>query len=226
MALKKCACRLASAQQTGCWGRRRQLGSRHRSRRPKSAARRHPSFRLGATVPTGVPDMIEVGAPQDAAGTPGAGLPRDCLACGFRTARLSLGGCCSSRCAEFLAAGGPPKSEQARRDDPFLLHPECIGPVGQLRGCDGCGLTFESRGLRLYPDCYLRSGTRTICGVTGRAWQSGRYGGRLVRSAAVICRCGLRVGRKSRAMFCSGRCQRRHARAKQRGFVCDNSARD
>jgi hypothetical protein len=106
--------------------------------------------------------MIEVVAPQDAAGTPGAGLPRDCLACGFRTARLSLGGCCSSRCAEFLAAGGLPKSEQARHDDPFLLHPECIGPVGQLRGCDGCGLTFESRGLRLLGELMLHQHSGAI----------------------------------------------------------------
>jgi hypothetical protein len=167
---------------------------------------------------TGVADIIEVAAPQDAAGTPGAGLLRDCPACGFRTARLSFGGCCSARCAEFLAAGGPPKSEQARRDDPFRLYPERIGPVGQLRGCDGCGLTFESRGLRLCPDCYLALGDKD---------DLRRYGPSVAerpvrRATCPICGGDLPMraagGKKSRAIFCSGRCQRRHARAKQGGL--------
>ena len=43
--------------------------------------------------------------------------------------------------------------EQARRaDDPFRA-PK-FGPHGQYRNCDLCGGRFESRGLKLCPDCY------------------------------------------------------------------------
>jgi hypothetical protein len=44
------------------------------------------------------------------------------------------------------------RDEAARLDDPFK---DCrFGPVGQFTACRGCGLTFESRGLKLCPDCY------------------------------------------------------------------------
>lgn len=39
-----------------------------------------------------------------------------------------------------------------RLDDPF--RGAQFGPDGQYRSCDWCGGRFESRGLRLCPDCY------------------------------------------------------------------------
>lgn len=43
--------------------------------------------------------------------------------------------------------------EAAKRlDDPFRSAK--FGPNGQYRSCDWCGGRFESRGLRLCPDCY------------------------------------------------------------------------
>lgn len=39
-----------------------------------------------------------------------------------------------------------------RADDPF--RGARFGPVGQYRNCDLCGGKFESRGLKLCPDCY------------------------------------------------------------------------
>ncbi len=44
-------------------------------------------------------------------------------------------------------------SEQAKRlDDPFRAAK--FGTTGQYRVCDMCCGTFESRGLKLCPDCY------------------------------------------------------------------------
>ena len=43
--------------------------------------------------------------------------------------------------------------EEARKaDDPF--RGSKFGPVGQYRNCDMCGGRFESRGLKVCPDCY------------------------------------------------------------------------
>jgi hypothetical protein len=39
-----------------------------------------------------------------------------------------------------------------RLDDPFRGLQ--LGPIGQYRTCDLCGGKFESRGLKLCPDCY------------------------------------------------------------------------
>jgi hypothetical protein len=143
-----------------------------------------------------------------------APLQRSCKACGYGFLRSAFEPCCSARCADYLAAGGPDKATQARRDDPFADRTR-FGPVGEITSCRGCGLRFESRGLRYCPDCYVVLGD-----PVERKTPSGA--GRAVRKQ--VCQsCGgdlpayLADGRKARqtSVFCSAACRlrahRRHA---------------
>jgi hypothetical protein len=142
---------------------------------------------------------------------------RSCRACGFRFINSAHGDCCSARCAQYLAEGNPSKAEQERRDNPFLDRRR-FGPVGTYTNCRSCGHRFESRGLKFCAGC-------TNGGVVEKRDRA---------TAAVKTQpcpvCGGDVpaftgkGRKSRATFCSERCQKRHERGQGAGFVGDKSA--
>jgi hypothetical protein len=150
-----------------------------------------------------------------------APVQRSCRACGYGFLRSAFEPCCSARCADYLAAGGPDKATQARRDDPFADRAR-FGPVGQFITCAGCGLRFESRGLRLCPDCYAAMGDpverKAGCGaeraVRRQACQG--CGGDLPAYST--------TGRKARqtTTFCSSACKRRASR--RAGSVPDNRA--
>jgi hypothetical protein len=80
---------------------------------------------------------------------------RHCRQCGHQfTARDELDIFCAKRCAGFWLEGVPTADEARREDDPFLANASRFGPVGQYTTCRMCGGRFESRGLRLCPDCY------------------------------------------------------------------------
>ena len=117
--------------------------------------------------------------------------------------------------------GSPDKTAQVRLDDPFHDRAR-FGPAGQFTQCCGCGLTFESRGLGLCPDCYLVLGDPAERKTPSAA-------SRPVRKQ--VCRyCGgdlpayLPSGRKVRqsVAFCSLACKHRARRA--RAFAPDNRA--
>jgi hypothetical protein len=142
-----------------------------------------------------------------------------CKACGYGFLRSAFEPCCSARCADYLAAVGPDKATQARRDDPFADRPR-FGPVGQFIACAGCGLRFESRGLRYCPDCYLVLGDPVERKTPSAA-------ARAVRKQ--VCQgCGgdlpayLANGRNARqaTVFCSDACRARAHRSRTR--VTDN----
>jgi len=143
-----------------------------------------------------------------------ATVMRACRACGFQFSHSEHGDCCSARCAAYLAAGGLTKADQVRADDPFAGHPERFGSVGQYVACAGCGLTFESRGLRYCPDCYLALGDKD---------DIKRYGPSVAERPVRRAQCqtcgaplpmrGGKSGRKSLAIFCSERCRKRAGRA-------------
>ena len=107
--------------------------------------------------------------------------------------------------------------EHARRlDDPFRNSLK-FGPNGQYRMCDLCGGTFESRGLRLCPDCYeIRKqqpgfdDDKSFVSTAGKVTFDHRI---CLWCGAPIER--FRDGRKisGRVMFCSAPHQRAHARA-------------
>ena len=121
--------------------------------------------------------------------------------------------CCSTRCVEFLAAGVPSVADRERLDDP--LRRLSLGQFGQFISCQGCGLTFESRGLRLCPDCCLVLGDPVERKVPSAA-------GRPVRKQTCL-HCGGDLpayrpdGRKVQGsvVFCSVRCRSRAQRRRQ-----------
>jgi hypothetical protein len=138
---------------------------------------------------------------------------RSCKACGYGFLRSAHEPCCSARCADYLAAGGPDKATQIRRDDPFSDRTR-FGPVGQFTTCVGCGLTFESRGLRLCPDCYAAMGDpverkagcgaeravrKQVCQGCGGDLPAYSATGRKVRQSVIFCSpaCRLRAHRKN-----------------------------
>lgn len=75
--------------------------------------------------------------------------------------------------------------EVARRaDDPF--RGPRFGPIGQYRNCDLCGGKFESRGLKLCPDCYeIRKAQPDF--DDDRRWSSAAGRVTLKRLACLLC---------------------------------------
>jgi ribosomal protein L40E len=152
-----------------------------------------------------------------AASLPSAGgvlVQHSCRACGYGFLRSAYGECCSARCVAYLAAGYPDKAAQARRDHPFADRTR-FGPVGQFTRCRGCGLTFESRGLRLCPDCYAVLGDpverkvssiadrpvrKQVCRQCGGALPAYRASGRRKLATALYCSpvCKRRAKRQRR----------------------------
>jgi hypothetical protein len=152
-----------------------------------------------------------------------------CRACGYRYLNPVHGECCSARCAAYLAEGHPSKAEQERLDDPFADRRR-FGQTGVLVSCPGCGGQFESRGLRLCPDCYPALGDKADIKKYGNQSAAGRG----VKKIACP-ECGGDVpaygkdGRKSMAAYCSPRCQKRAARArvtKRNGGTLSPAMRD
>jgi hypothetical protein len=138
---------------------------------------------------------------------------RHCKLCGahFLLKPENVGAvCCSTRCVEFLASGVPSAADRERLDDP--LRRLSLGQFGQFISCQGCGLTFESRGLRLCPDCCLVLGDPVERKVPSAA-------GRPVRKQTCL-HCGgdlpayLENGKQKRrsVVFCSSRCRLLHHR--------------
>lgn len=71
-----------------------------------------------------------------------------------------------------------------RLDEPFR-GPK-FGPIGQYRACDLCGGKFESRGLKLCPDCY--EVRKTQAGFDDdRRWSSAAGRVTLKRQACLWC---------------------------------------
>jgi hypothetical protein len=107
------------------------------------------------------------------------------------------------------------RDEAARLDDPFREGAK-YGPVGQLSNCRGCGLKFESRGLRFCPDCYSALGDpaeRTAASAAERSVRKQtcrQCGGDLPRYGA-----GARK-RMVTAVFCSPVCKARARRQRHR----------
>ena len=140
-----------------------------------------------------------------------------CRACGYGFLKSAHRECCSARCAEYLAAGYPDKAAQGRLDDPFRDHSRS-GPVGQFIACRGCGLTFESRGLRYCPDCYQVLGDSVERKILSAA-------ARPVRKQSCQ-RCGgdlptyRPTGKKVQAsnLYCSKRCRQRAWRDRETAF--------
>jgi hypothetical protein len=116
---------------------------------------------------------------------------------------------------EYLAAGHPDKAAQARLDDPFADRTR-FGPVGQFTICRGCGLTFESRGLRLCSDCYAVLGDPVERRVVSGADRPVR------KQGCRVCGGDLPVyrpdGRKKQAtsLYCSVACRSRAQRQRCR----------
>jgi hypothetical protein len=125
------------------------------------------------------------------------------------------------RAAPTISRRAVPTRPPRRRDDPFADRTR-FGPVGQFITCAGCGLRFESRGLRYCPDCYAAMGDpverKAGCGaeraVRRQACQG--CGGDLPAYST--------TGRKARqtTTFCSSACKRRASR--RAGSVPDNRA--
>jgi hypothetical protein len=103
------------------------------------------------------------------------------------------------------------RDEAARLDDPFRDHRR-FGPIGQFVSCIGCGLTFETRGLRLCPDCYpvlgdkderkvpssaSRPVRKQVCRQCGGDLPAYRPDGKKARSTSLYCSkaCGWRAWR-------------------------------
>jgi hypothetical protein len=151
-------------------------------------------------------------------------VQHSCRACGYGFLKSAHGECCSARCAEYLAAGQPDKAAQARLDDPFSDRTR-FGSVGQFIACRGCGLMFETLGLRYCPDCYQVLGDPVERKMPSAA-------ARPVRKQT--CRqCGGDLlayrsnGKKTQAtnLYCSEACKQRAKRARgdsRRVSACDN----
>jgi hypothetical protein len=119
--------------------------------------------------------------------------------------------------------GSPDKTAQVRLDDPFHDRAR-FGPAGQFTQCCCCGLTFESRGLGLCPDCYLVLGDPAERKTPSAASRPVRK--QVCRSCGGDLPAYLPSGRKVRqsVTFCSSRCRLR-AHREQRGSVFETDSR-
>lgn len=90
------------------------------------------------------------------------------------------------------------------------------GPNGYFMKCAGCGFEFESRGLKFCYDCYAALGDKEDIRLHGLPSPETKAVGSTQRKTCLQCSGDLPAfsnKRRSKAVFCSERCQVRYRRA-------------